>query len=190
MMTMVKTLTALSFSAALVPALTLGTVAFADEQRGMQSGQQEQRSMQSDQQKQRGMQGDQQHQRRMQGGQQGQGGVQGGVQDSVQGDQQRAGEQFMSGKPSGAFYADDVIGKTVKHRASDDDVGEIQDLVIGEDGRILGVVITSGGFLGLGGQDVGLGWDHIEHTMEDGESVFYTDMDEDTLKNAPEYERD
>ncbi|WFM70673.1 PRC-barrel domain-containing protein [Halomonas sp. CKK8] len=109
------------------------------------------------------------------------------------GEQQRVGEvgeQQMSGKPAGAFYADDVIGKTVKHRGTDEDVGEIQDLVIGNDGRIVGVVVETSGFLGLGGQHVGLGWDHIEHTMEEDESVFYTDIDEETLRNSPEYERD
>ncbi|SEP08588.1 PRC-barrel domain-containing protein [Aquisalimonas asiatica] len=110
--------------------------------------------------------------------------------DDMQAEAEHAGERYMSGKPSGAFYADDMIGKTVKHRGSDEDVGEIRDLVIGEDGRIVGVVVTTGGFLGLGGQDVGLGWDHLEHTMEDDESVFYVDMDEETLRNAPEYERD
>lgn len=111
--------------------------------------------------------------------------------DDMQADaEQRAGEQQMSGKPAGAFYADDVIGKTIKHRGSDEDVGEIQDLVIGEDGRIVGVVVKSGGFLGLGEEDIGLGWEHIEHTMEDDESVFYTDIDEETLRNSPKYERD
>ncbi|WP_181422019.1 PRC-barrel domain-containing protein [Halomonas sp. LBP4] len=106
-------------------------------------------------------------------------------------DEQRTGEQQMSGKPAGAFYADDVIGNTVKHRSSDEDVGKIQDLIIGEDGRIVGVVVKTGGFLGLGGQDIGLGWDHIEHTMEDDESVFYTDnIDEETLRSSPKYERD
>ncbi len=38
----------------------------------------------------------------------------------------RNGEQQMSGKPAGAFSTDDVIGKTVKHRGSDEDMGEIQ----------------------------------------------------------------
>ncbi len=32
----------------------------------------------------------------------------------------------MSGKPAGVIYADDVIGKTVKHRGSEEDVGEMQ----------------------------------------------------------------
>ena len=143
-----KKLTALTLSAAIVPALALGTAAFAQDRDDMHGD--EQRA----------------------------------------GDEQRTGEQFMSHKPIGALYGDDVIGKTVKHRASGDDVGEIQDLVIGEDGRIIGVVVTTGGFLGLGGKDVGLGWDHLEHTMGDDELVFYTDMHEETLQNAPEYERD
>ncbi|QNI02793.1 PRC-barrel domain-containing protein [Halomonas sp. SH5A2] len=103
---------------------------------------------------------------------------------------QRSGEAQMSEKPAGAFYADDVIGSTIKHRSSDEDVGEINDLIIGEDGQIVGVIITTSGFLGLGGQDAGLGWDHIEHSMEDDESVFYTDIDEDALRNSPKYERD
>ncbi len=142
-----KKLTALTLSAAIVPALVLGTAAFAEDRDDMHD-------------------------------------------DDMQAEAEHAGEQYMSGKPAGAFYADDVIGKTVKHRASDEDVGEIEDLVIGEDGSILGVVISTGGFLGLGGQDVGLGWDQLQHTMEDDEYVFYVYMDEETLRNAPEYERD
>ncbi len=155
-MKMIKTLIALTFSAALVPALALGTTAFAQDQRDVQGDQQQAGEQRSGEQR---------------------------------ADQQRAAEQFMSRKPAGALYADDVIGKTVKHRGSGDDVGEIQDLIIGEDGRIVGVVIKSGGFLGLGGQNVGLGWNHIEHAVEDDESVFYTDMDKKTLRSAAKYER-
>lgn len=141
-----KKLTALTLSAAIVPALALSTALFAEDRDEM-----EEMGAQSE---------------------------------------HDAGDQYMSSKPEGAFYADDIIGKTIKHRASDEDVGDIEDLVIGDDGQILGVVVTTGGFLGLGGQDVGLGWDQLEHTMEDDESVFYVDMDEETLRNAPEYERD
>lgn len=105
-------------------------------------------------------------------------------------EQQRAGGQQLSGKPAGAFYADDIIGKILKHRLSDEEIGEIQDLIIGNDGRIVGVVVKTGAFLGLGGQDVGLGWEHVEHTMEDEEPVFYTDINEDTLRESPKFERD
>ncbi|WP_416139636.1 PRC-barrel domain-containing protein [Halomonas sp. HK25] len=106
------------------------------------------------------------------------------------GGQQRTGEKQMSSKPAGAFYADDIIGKNIKQRSSDEEIGEIQDLIIGEDGRVVGVVVTTGAFLGLGGQEVGLSWDEVEHTVEDDESMFYTNVDEDTLRDSPKYERD
>ena len=106
------------------------------------------------------------------------------------GEQQLSGQQQMTSKPAGAFYADDIIGKNIKQRNSDEEIGEIQDLIIGEDGQVVGVVVTTGAFLGLGGQEVGLAWDQVEHTVEDDESVFYTNVDEDTLRESPKYERD
>ncbi|MGM0451012.1 MAG: PRC-barrel domain-containing protein [Pseudomonadota bacterium] len=140
---MMKTLTALTLSAAIVPAMTLSTAAFAAESDDMQA-------------------------------------------DS----EQHSSEQSMGAKPAGAIYAEDVIGQTVKHRETGEDVGQIEDLVIGDDGSIVGVVLTTSNFLGLGGQEVGLDWDQLEHTMEEDESAFYVDMDEEALRNAPEYTRE
>lgn len=102
-------------------------------------------------------------------------------------EEQRAG---MVGRPAGALYADNVIGKAVKHRGSGEEVGEIEDLIIDDEGRIIGAVLTTSVFLGLGGQYVALGWDHVEYTLEDEEPVFSTDIDEATLRNSPEYVRD
>ncbi|SEN70324.1 PRC-barrel domain-containing protein [Halomonas caseinilytica] len=115
-----------------------------------------------------------------------------GMQDANQknASEQRTNEPQFSSKPSSAFYATDVIGSNVKHRQSNEGIGEVKDLIIEKDGRIIGVVVTTSGFLGLGGQDTGLGWDHIEHSMEDEESVFYTDMEEEALRNSPKFERD
>ena len=168
-----KKLNALILSALIAPAMALSTAALADDRDDDMLGGEQHEGQDRDGQEGAGMERD---------GEEGFGEEQAG--------QDRAGEQQLSGKPAGAFYADDVIGNTVKHRGTDEDVGEIQDLIIGDDGRVVGVVVTTGGFLGLGGQEVGLGWDHIQHTQEDDESVFYTDMDEDTLRNAPEFERD
>lgn len=141
-----KKLTSLILSVTIVPALALGTVAFAQDQGSTQDDQQ-------------------------------------GIGD------QHDDKQKMSVKPAGELYADDIIGQTVKHRGSGEDIGEIQDLVIGDDGHIAGVVLTTGDFLGLGGKDVSLDWEQLEHTMEENESVFYVDMDEEALRNAPEHKR-
>ena len=203
-----KKLTAFTLSAAMVPALALGTVAFAvqasvdgqdddlrageqydDEQRAgdeqgddLRAGEQyddEQRASEDRDDELRA--GDERDDELRAGDER---------DDEQLAGQQDSGQQFMDRKPPGALFADDVIGKTVKTRGSGDDIGTIDDLVIGDDGRILGAVVTTGGFLGLGGQEVSVGWDNIQHSMEDDDSVFYVDMDEETLKSAPELERD
>ncbi|WP_168016796.1 PRC-barrel domain-containing protein [Halomonas salinarum] len=154
-----KKLTTLIFTAAIASPFALSTVAIAESQNNMQAGEKQSSSMQGT--------------------------------DNKNASEQRnhTNEPQFGVKPSSAFYATDVIGSNVKHRQSDEDIGEVQDLVIGKDGRIIGVVVTTSGFLGLGGQETGLGWDHIEHSMEDEESVFYTDMEEEALRNSPKYER-
>lgn len=110
--------------------------------------------------------------------------------------EQPTGERYLSSdKLAGALYSDEVVGKTIRHRGSGENLGEIRHLILDEDGRIVGVVLTTSSFLGLGGQDIGLAWSQLEHrTLERGaddqESVFYVDIDEDVLRDAPEYERD
>ncbi len=142
-MKVMKTLSALILSAAIVPAMTLSSAAFAEGEYGMEK--------------------EAEH---------------------------RSAAHDLSSKPAGAMYTDDIIGKSVKHRASDEEIGSIEDLIIGEDGQIVGVVLSTGTFLGLGGQEVGLNWDQLQHSQEDGESAFYVDMDEDELRNQPEHERE
>jgi len=161
--------TRLALSVAIVPVLTFGTLAMAQNPVGGDKQSEQQRQGVS------GYSSDDKSSKQR--------------QKNRSGEQRQMGERFLNNKPSGALYADDVIGKNVKQRQSDDDVGEIQNLVISADGRILGAVIKSGGFLGLGGQDVVLGWDHIKHSVEDGDSVFRVDMDKDSLKGAPKYTR-
>jgi hypothetical protein len=194
-----KKLTALTLSAAMVPALALGTVAFASQStEGTQADEQGiddqgmERAGEQDDELRSGEQDSEEWGSEEQGGDEWGSEEQAGEegdQEQLSG-QQGSGEQFMSRKPAGALYGDDVIGKSVKLRSSGDDIGEIEDLVIGEDGRVLGAVVTTGGFLGLGGQEIGVGWDHMQHSMEEDDSVFYVDMDEESLQNAPELERD
>ncbi|WLD56815.1 PRC-barrel domain-containing protein [Salinispirillum sp. LH 10-3-1] len=160
-MNTMKKFTTFTACAAIVPVLTLGSAAFAQTQTGT------------------GMQGKEQSTSTTGQGTMGQrGSTHNGSENG-----------FFSNSPVGALYADDIIGKTIKHRASDEDVGSIDDLVIGDDGSIIGVLVTTGGFLGMGGQEVNLSWDELHHTMEDGEYEFYTDITEDALRNAPKYGR-
>ena len=102
----------------------------------------------------------------------------------------QAEEPFIGYAPAGAFHAGDVIGKAVKDRRSGDEVGEIDDLVISADGRILGVLITTGRIWGLGGMNIGLHWAHLDRELEADDAEFYVDMNQATLESAPMHERD
>ena len=197
-MKVMNKLTTLTLTAAIVPALTFGGAVFASEHddTGLQNDENRTGEQQTDGQGFDQQQSDEHGFDQQQSDDQGLDRQQddehqfdGQDSDTLGMDDQRD-EEFMSNKPAGALYADDLIGKNVKHRQTGDNVGEITDLIIGEDGRIAGVVVTTGTFLGLGGQEVSMSWDQLQHSMEDDDSVFYTDMDEDSLKNAPEYNRD
>src|SRR5690606_4213673 len=51
--------------------------------------------------------------------------------------------------PADQISADNLIGTTV-YGANDENVGEINDVVLSEDGQIDAVIIDVGGFLGIG----------------------------------------
>ena len=48
------------------------------------------------------------------------------------------------------FRASALIGMNVRGISGDDDIGEIKDIAIGQDGKVAYVAVSFGGFLGLG----------------------------------------
>jgi sporulation protein YlmC with PRC-barrel domain len=80
-----------------------------------------------------------------------------------------------------------LIGTTVYNNKKET-VGEVEDLAI-ENGRtITGVVVSVGGFLGLGESYVVLDPSSVAIHNADGKWAVYVDTDKDTLKNAPKFE--
>lgn len=104
------------------------------------------------------------------------------------------GDSYMQSKPDGALHADELIGKEVRSRAGDEeqDVGSVSDLILDQEGRIAGVVLGVGGFLGVGQKNVAISWDEVELSQDPdtGEYVLYINADEEALDAAPEYEDD
>lgn len=72
-----------------------------------------------------------------------------------------------------------------------DDVGEISDLVIGEDGQVKAVLTDFGGFLGMGEKTVAVSMEDLV-VIRDGDSPndYFTVLKSDraSLENAPEFE--
>lgn len=72
----------------------------------------------------------------------------------------------------------------------DEDIGEVNHLVLNEQGEVETVVIDIGGFLGLGEHQVGVTFDELQIMRDEvgGDFRVYIDADEEALMNQPEYQ--
>lgn len=86
----------------------------------------------------------------------------------------------------GRIRAEEMIGSDVRGRENET-IGEISDMVISPDGQTNLVVVSYGGFLGMGEEESAVPFDVLK-VSEDGE-VFYLPMSEDSLEDAPRFER-
>ena len=81
-----------------------------------------------------------------------------------------------------------ILGEKVVSPAGEQ-LGNIKDFMIDlDDGHISYVVLSFGGFLGLGDKLFAIPWEAL---MLDTEAqAFILDVDKDTLKNAPGFDKD
>jgi hypothetical protein len=83
---------------------------------------------------------------------------------------------------------DNLMGADV-YGAQDDNIGSINDVVMGQDGQAEYVVVDVGGFLGLGAHSVAPGMDEVQVLREDDDTLrVYVDATQEQLENAPEYQ--
>ncbi|MEX3314550.1 PRC-barrel domain-containing protein [Sulfitobacter sp. PS-8MA] len=85
--------------------------------------------------------------------------------------------------------AEDLEGSYV-YGANDETVGEIDSLLIGDNGKIDRVVINVGGFLGLGEKPVAVTFDELQvlKNVEGDDVRIYIDSTEERLESQPEYQ--
>ncbi len=85
--------------------------------------------------------------------------------------------------------AETMIGANV-YDANDEDVGNIDDVVLGEDGQVQYAVVDVGGFLGLGTHTVAIGFDEMTVMQNENMSDLrvYVDVTQESLESMPEYE--
>jgi len=69
-------------------------------------------------------------------------------------------------------------------------IGEINDLIIGDDGRVKAVIVGVGGFLGMGEKNVAIAYDDLKWTSNGGNQTptAYVMASKDTLKSAPTFD--
>ncbi|EDQ05496.1 hypothetical protein DSM14862_02484 [Sulfitobacter indolifex] len=103
------------------------------------------------------------------------------------------------------FLASDLIGMRIYNAEAEveadatlaadaekewDDIGEINDIIVTQDGDVTAVILGIGGFLGMGERDVSISMDKIKIlTDEDGDRFLVVNTSKEMLEQAPEFER-
>jgi sporulation protein YlmC with PRC-barrel domain len=99
------------------------------------------------------------------------------------------GTQFLLKQESGDYLASNLIGKSV-YNSQDEVIGDINDLVSDEGGKIVGVLLGSGGFLGLGEKDVAIRFEELKLVRDENNDLkVIANLDQDMLASAPDYEK-
>ncbi|WP_395018094.1 PRC-barrel domain-containing protein [Dongia sp.] len=86
----------------------------------------------------------------------------------------------------GSINASKVVGVNVINNANDT-VGEISEVLLDDSGKVSGVVVDVGGFLGIGTHPVKLAWNQVKMVNQDGKLQAVVNMDKNALKQMPEY---
>jgi len=98
-----------------------------------------------------------------------------------------AGMNFIQVQEEAQFLAnDEVIGAEVRN-VMDEEVGAIADLVMDQDQKLVGVVLSVGGFLGLGEKWVAVPVDQITFPSDDQPARLLVAVTAEQLENAPDF---
>jgi len=87
---------------------------------------------------------------------------------------------------TGQMSAEALVGKTVKNVANES-VGKINDIYLDANGAVKLVVVSVGGFLGVGAKDVGVPWTDLKFGRDGNSITVMTNWTKDSLKAMPDY---
>ena len=98
-----------------------------------------------------------------------------------------SGDKFVGQQGEDETLASTLIGTSIYNEGGDA-LGDINDLVMSEDGQVNLIVIGVGGFLGIGEKNVAIPFDSIEkYTDENGNVVLILNASAEELEAAPTF---
>jgi PRC-barrel domain len=73
---------------------------------------------------------------------------------------------------------------------SNSKIGEIVDVLVGDDGNVAAFIVSVGGFLGMDSKDVAVPFNAVHATQKNGSWYLTMNATKDALKGAPGYKYD
>jgi sporulation protein YlmC with PRC-barrel domain len=88
------------------------------------------------------------------------------------------------------YLATNIIGESVFNGTGDDaqNIGDVNDIVIGADGKIASVVIGVGGFLGIGEKNVAVDYATVDWAEKDGDRWMVVPSTKEQLEAQAEFD--
>ena len=94
------------------------------------------------------------------------------------------GNDFIAAKADGEILVSSLLGLAVRNK-EDERLGWVRDVLVKHDGRLSGIVISFGGFLGLGDRRVAVPMSKVE--LDARSKIVVVDMARSELDLAPEF---
>ena len=115
------------------------------------------------------------------------------AQDAAQRAQEAPAVEAVE-KKSAVTFSGDVSAKELLSEnivnATNESIGDINDVLIGQHGKVAAVIVGVGGLLGMGEKDVALPYDQLTFAKDGNNNLIVgTNATKESLEAAPEYSR-
>jgi putative membrane protein len=99
------------------------------------------------------------------------------------------GAEKMTAMPGDSVSVTEYYKQNV-YDASDNTIGEVSDVLLDKDGHVRAVILSVGGFLGLGAKYVSVPFNALHMTEKNDKRYLVMDTTKDALTSAPGYQYD
>jgi sporulation protein YlmC with PRC-barrel domain len=108
-------------------------------------------------------------------------------QDNARGTDQTAGT-MMQGE---GFLASKIIGENVYNGTGDnaEAIGDVNDMLVGPDGKVHALIIGVGGFLGIGERDVAVDFTQVSWAEGNNDRWLVYPSTKEQLESLPQFDR-
>jgi sporulation protein YlmC with PRC-barrel domain len=94
------------------------------------------------------------------------------------------GQKFITEESGQQMLSSNLVGMSVTN-SNNDDIGKIDNLLLNKDGELTGVVVSVGGFLGIGSKHIALPMSEVQ--INPGQKKAMVSLSKDDLKSAPDF---
>jgi hypothetical protein len=97
--------------------------------------------------------------------------------------------QIMTTLPQHATAVSNWYDQNI-YDPKDNKIGEIKDMLLDREGRVQAVIVSVGGFLGMGEKDVAVSFDSVSPVQRDNKWWLAMNVNKDELRSAPGFRFD